>query len=32
MRYKDWSWDITGNITTMNNKVLSLYKGKGADH
>lgn len=26
--YKDWSWDLTGNITTLQNKVVSLYKEK----
>lgn len=25
---RDWSWDITANVTSVNNKVLSLYKAK----
>lgn len=25
---KDWSWDVTGNVTTVKNKVISLYKAK----
>lgn len=25
---KDWSWDVTANVTSVNNKVLSLYKAK----
>lgn len=24
----DWGWDITGNITSVNSKVISLYKAK----
>ncbi len=26
--HRDWSWDATGNITTISNKVVSLYKAK----
>jgi len=26
--HKDWSWDVTGNITSIRNKVVSLYKAK----
>ena len=25
---RDWSWEATGNITTVQNKVVSLYKAK----
>ncbi len=25
---RNWSWDITGNITTLSNEVTSLYKSK----
>src|SRR5205823_7705352 len=25
---REWSWDLTGNITTVQNKVISLYKSK----